>query len=271
MARLSASAVLAALTTVAAQATAPCVASYYSGITATTGPTLRSQLHDLIDAHNIIPYSTSAFGDAYDALENVDRILTSGGSPTNTVRTIYSFPRTADLQYDNGNGWNRCILTAPTSCTARSHLNQRLNACILAAQRAFVAKVARRRHDRSGHVRPPRPVRLCTPPHARSTTDPIELNIFLLTLSATTSRRAETGRERQLCAQQQTLLQLRILLRRWPCPPGGGPDCQRERGLLDATDRSTRRHRASAILHVRKHARHFRPKKRLRQTMHIVD
>eukprot|EP00965_Chrysotila_dentata_P201802 6180761-Pleurochrysis_carterae.AAC.2 len=282
---LSASVFLATLATVAAQATSACanVASYYSGITGTTGATLRSQLHNLIDAHNIIPYSSSGFGDAYDALENIDRIYTSGGSPTNTVRTIYSFPRTANLQYDNGNGWNRHVSSAPMPCL-RAPPSDQANKCMHACAAGSIRGQSRSMSARLERIR--RTFMPSSPPCVARCSDqknPDQLDRVpfdpLVHASLIASRGANcydahsssltslllhlTGRERQLGARQQAFLQLRIHLQRGPCASGSGPDCQRERGLLDATDRPTRRHRKGTVLHVREHSRHSRPAPRL--------
>jgi len=75
-------------------------AGYYTAAETLTGSELRAALHDLVNDHHIIPYSSSSRIDVHDALD----ILDEDPTDTNNVILIYSLRSEAKTNWP---AWNR--------------------------------------------------------------------------------------------------------------------------------------------------------------------
>ena len=75
---------------------------YYSSATGKTGQALRQALHDIIDDHRVIKYS-SKNPDTADALAELD----ADPNNPNSVILIYSRRSEAISNFGTSSGWNR--------------------------------------------------------------------------------------------------------------------------------------------------------------------
>ena len=84
--------------------------TYYAGLRSTLaaairpidGTELRSLLHDLIDGHTVVPYTSSSKVDTWDAVE----VLDESSSNASEVMLVYS-RKTSPKGRHSTSGWNR--------------------------------------------------------------------------------------------------------------------------------------------------------------------